>query len=420
MILRGIVLFRSQLKLQRALLAIMLLASFLGVNCAANYDLDSRLRKIAKPYTFSIVKWELNAFFDGARKTLTGLEKITGKDIQKVIQFNSNVERIRALKSEIELTRAGSRQGGLSLLEEELEDFQLQNMEFEGVVEFTLERQIREVLFQEGIFNPVDKHLKIKIGFPPINFELEMPPHLLVISPRDRIDRIRGYVLRQVMTKEEMENIEALADELNVSSLVIELGGFAGTYPSFVTNEADLRFIIDTAAEEWLHHYLAFKPLGFQYSLHLIGILPDYEIATINETVAGIVSTEIGADVYKKYYEQDEKKAKAEVAGTGFDFNREMRNIRRAVDNYLSRGEIDNAEEFMEQRRQFLADNGYYIRKLNQAYFAFHGVYADKPTSISPIGTELKALRSRSGSLKQFLKTAAAMTSRQDLIDSLK
>jgi len=73
----------------------------------------------------------------------------------------------------------------------------------------------------------------------------------------------------------------------------------------------------------------------------------------------------------------------------------------------------------MEQKRQYLASKGYYIRKLNQAYFAFYGTYADRPTSISPIGIELKELRSQSASLKDFLETVAAMTSRQELIDSL-
>lgn len=74
----------------------------------------------------------------------------------------------------------------------------------------------------------------------------------------------------------------------------------------------------------------------------------------------------------------------------------------------------------MEQKRQYLASKGYYIRKLNQAYFAFHGAYADSPTSISPIGLELKELREQSSSLKEFLDKVAVMTSRQDLIESLK
>ncbi|GAI83609.1 unnamed protein product, partial [marine sediment metagenome] len=62
---------------------------------------------------------------------------------------------------------------------------------------------------------------------------------------------------------------------------------------------------------------------------------------------------------------------------------------------------------------------GYYIRKLNQAYFAFHGAYADQPTSIDPIGVELRELRNKSASLKDFLETVSDMTSRQELSDAL-
>ena len=96
-----------------------------------------------------------------------------------------------------------------------------------------------------------------------------------------------------------------------------------------------------------------------------------------------------------------------------------MREIRRKVDEYLARGEIEQAEEFMEQKRQYLASKGYYIRKLNQAYFAFHGTYADRPASISPIGLEIKQLRDKSASLKDFLDTVAAMTNSQDLKSSV-
>ena len=89
------------------------------------------------------------------------------------------------------------------------------------------------------------------------------------------------------------------------------------------------------------------------------------------------------------------------------------------VDEYLAQGEIELAEGFMEEKRQYLASMGYHIRKLNQAYFAFHGAYADSPTSISPIGPEVKKLREQSSSIKDFLDKASLITSRQNLIESL-
>jgi hypothetical protein len=229
---------------------------------------------------------------------------------------------------------------------------------------------------------------------------------------------MRKILLQPDLSLEGIADIEASADKLDVSSLVVKLGGL-GTYPAFVTSEASLRFTIDTATEEWLHQYLVFKPLGFRYLLELTGVSRNYEIATINETLVGMVSKEIGSIVREEYYPEYGNEGNQTVESE-FDFNREMREIRKTVDKYLAQGEIEQAEEFMEQKRQYLASMGRYIRKLNQAYFAWYGTYADSPTSISPIGLELKKLRSQSSSLKDFLDKVAVITSRQELRDSIK
>lgn len=232
---------------------------------------------------------------------------------------------------------------------------------------------------------------------------------------------MRETMLVQDIHLEAIEDIETRVDALGVSALVVELGGFGATYPTFVADDASLQFTVATATEEWLHQYLAFTPLGFMYLLDLTGVSRNYDIATMNETLAGIVSEEIAEMVLEIYYPQSEtRKTGGETAEAGFDFSREMREIRIAVDEFLADGQIERAEKFMEERRQYLASKGYHIRKLNQAYFAFYGTYADEPTSVSPIGVEMRELRSQSASLREFLNAAAAMTSRQDLVDSLK
>jgi len=398
----------------------MLSLVLLGVSCAPGRDFNARLSSIVKPYNFSIAKWEFNTIFNEAKQAISGRDKKIENEVNATEYFSS-IEQIKALKSEIEAINTGSKQGDLASLEAELNRLQQQKIALADTVEKVIERQIKETLAQQGIFNPIDKYIRLKVNFPPLNFKLDKPPHLLVISPRDRIESMREIPLKQGINLEEMESIEAEADKLGVSSLVVELGGFGGTYPTFVTDEASLQFTIDTAAEEWLHQYLTFKPLGFLYLLDIIGVSRNYEIATMNETLASMVSKEIGSIVNEKYYPQPENNgSQTQETASGFDFNREMRNIRRAVDKYLAQGEIEQAEEFMEQKRQYLATKGYHIRKLNQAYFAFYGTYADRPTSISPIGPELKKLRGQSASLKDFLETVAGMTSRQNLIESLK
>jgi len=372
-----------------------------------------------KPHHFSIAKWESRAILHQVGQWIwDGSEKIDD-GVDDVIEYFSLVKRINTLESKIKAINNGSSYGDLASLELELNGLQ-QQIALAGVVERIIKNQIRDTLAEQGIFHPIDKYLRLKISFPPLTFKLEKPPYLLVVSPRDRIESMREITLQQSINMEEIVDIEAKVDELGVSSLVVEPGGIA-TYPSLVTSDASLRFTIDAATEEWLHQYLVVKPLGFLYLLDLAGVSRNYEIATMNETLASMVSKEIGSIVCERYYSGYENGAyQNQATGSEFDFHREMREIRKAVDEYLAEGEIRQAEEFMEQKRQYLVSMGYYIRKLNQAYFAFHGTYADSPTSISPIGIELKELRNQSASLKDFLDTVAAMTSREELRQSIK
>ncbi len=388
------------------LLAILLV----GGGCGAP-DFDDNLNDIVKPYRFNYVGWELGAFAHETRQWLGGEDIESPTDT--VLEYFSLVGQIRALKREI-----ADETGDTAELEAELSQLEEQRLALVGSVEEIIADQVRDVLNEQGIYNPWDEGIGLKITFPPVNFVMGRLPYLLVISPRDRIERLREIALRGDLTLEEIEVIEAEADALGVSSLVVTLGGAGALYPTLVTDEASLRSTIDTAVEEWLHQYLALKPLGFRYMLDLLGIHRDYEIATMNETLAGIVSAEIGALVRQKYYPDYE----ADIpppSEDGFDFYAEMREIRIAVDEYLAQGEIELAEAFMEEKRQYLLSMGYYIRKLNQAYFAFHGAYADEPTSVDPIGVEMKELRGQIDSIKEFLNTVADMTSRQDLEEKL-
>jgi len=395
----------------------LLLVCLISGSCAPGQDFDSRLKSIVRPYVFSIAGWEFKAIPQEISRWLSGGQEDVDDEVRVVTEYFVTIEQIKILKSEIEAINAGNGEGALASLEAELDRLEERKGASAGMVEKIIEKQIRGTLAELGIFNPFAES---EFGFPPVNFKLEKPPYLLVISPRDKIESMREITLKPSIVLEEIEYIEGKVDELGVSSLVVELGGLGATYPAFVTDKAKLRFTIETTAEEWLHQYLVFKPLGFRYLLDLAGLSRDYEIAMMNESLAGMVSKEIGSIVYEKYYpEHENSTGQSQAAESEFDFDQEMREIRKTVDVYLVQGEIKQAEEFMEEKRQYLASKGHYIRKLNQAYFAFHGTYADEPAFISPIGVELKQLRAQSGSLKDFLNTVAAMTSRQDLAGSV-
>jgi predicted nucleic acid-binding Zn-ribbon protein len=401
------------------ILTFFLLIGYLVSSFVTGPGFETRLDSIVKPYVFSLVGWELRVIPQEIRLSLFNRSGKTDDEIGLVTEYFQSIEQIKAVTTKIKAARAGQERYDLASLEAELNRLQARKSTLESTAERILERQIRGTLTEQGIFSSL---AGLKINFPPVNFKLETPPYILVVSPRNRIESIKRIMLKPDLKLEEIENIEAAVDKLDVSSLVVGIGGLGATYPTFVVNDMNLRATIDTAAEEWVHQYLAFKPLGFLYVLDLTGLRQNYEIATMNETLASMVSKEIGDLIYQKYYAQPEEGG----AGTEkpihepeFDFNREMREIRKQVDLYLAQGEIERAEKFMEEKRQYLASQGYYLRKLNQAYFAFYGTYADSPTSIDPIGQELKELRSQSASLKDFLNRAATMTNRQALQASI-
>jgi hypothetical protein len=170
-----------------------------------------------------------------------------------------------------------------------------------------------------------------------------------------------------------------------------------------------------------MHHWLSFQPLGFNY-----GASP--ELRTINETVASIVGTEVGGKVIERFYPEYVPSPPA-VSTTSlpetplleqpppFDFRAEMEETRITADRLLAEGQIEAAEFYMEARRRYFVANGYNIRKLNQAYFAFYGAYADSggATGSDPIGPTLLTLRQQSPTLLTFMQQVAPVKSLEEL-----
>ena len=100
-------------------------------------------------------------------------------------------------------------------------------------------------------------------------------------------------------------------------------------------------------------------------------------------------------------------------------FTMEMRETRRQVDALLADGQVEEAEEYMKERWWRLRLGGYRLRKLNQAYFAFRGRYAEGPASVSPIGPQVRALREAHADTASFVKTVEGVSSYQEFLDLL-
>jgi hypothetical protein len=165
------------------------------------------------------------------------------------------------------------------------------------------------------------------------------------------------------------------------------------------------------ASHEWLHSYLTFHPLGMAY-------FSGGDIRSVNETLADIFGREVGLRVYSEvtgepYVAPTRPETASKDRGENdsaledpeaFSFNRFMGEIRSRTDELLAEGQIDEAEAYMESRRVELLDHNYPIRKINQAYFAFHGTYAESPSSASSIARYMWDLREQVDSVGEMVK----------------
>ncbi len=193
-----------------------------------------------------------------------------------------------------------------------------------------------------------------------------------------------------------------------VSALVVSLGGL-GTYPAQVKPTESLHTTLNLASHEWLHHWLFFRPLGR-------GWFAGGELQSINETVANIAAEEIGDLALERLtgepFEREPwrpRERRAEPPAGVFDFNREMRVTRLRLDELLVDGRVAEAQAYLEERRLAFVANGHQLRKLNNAWFAFHGTYADSPAAVSPIEAQLRAVRAQAADLGAFLDRVSAI-----------
>lgn len=283
---------------------------------------------------------------------------------------------------------------------------------YENDVERLIERRIHEVVVETGLQQSLPLFSSVRLVWPPVNLELTEPPRLLVRSPRTEIRRAGDTLLKPDLTLRDIERIEAETDDEDTVSIVISIGGIAA-YPAIVRDDRAYTSILETAAHEWVHHYLAFFPLGQQW-----GKGGDAE--TLNETTANIAGREIAALVHQRYPVElppdADGRGPSSPAPT-VDFNTEMRKLRLEVDALLAEGKVEEAERLMEERRQYLADNGITIRKINQAYFAFYGTYADTPASSDPIGPKVERVWDLTRDVGVFLTLMRDVRNTADLDD---
>ncbi|MFA5629241.1 MAG: hypothetical protein WC958_03165 [Dehalococcoidales bacterium] len=402
------------MKAKLYVISFLLVLSVLFSSCQQKSDFDRALGDVIDPYRFSLVSWEIKTLTSEIEDALIGDKNIDINNTDFVINFFDVVKEISSLEFQLSFYKNEFTPEEYDYFQNKLIRFQkerdLQKREAEKIIGL----QIRETLKDLDLYFYNDI-IGFNIPFPPINFSIETPPHLLIVSPRDNISRMRESILLQDLTADEIEYIEKEVDALGYSSIVLRVGGMA-TFPAFVSNTSGLKYTLSTVVEEWFHQYFFFKTTGFLYASYLLGLYEDSDISTINETIAGIVSDEIADIVYQKYYARYFQESPQTYASADtFDYYAEMRNIRLTVDDYLANGEVEKAEAYMEERRLYILENGYYIRRLNQAYFAFYGTYAGGSGSVNPIGDMLWDLRNNCDSVTDFIKLTSSIKTLDDL-----
>jgi hypothetical protein len=283
----------------------------------------------------------------------------------------------------------------------------------QSLVEAVLQSQVTAELTAQGF----------SIGgevLPPVLFRYSQIPMGLVISPRNAIRQDANIQLIPGLTLEQQIELESeIEQRLGVSALVVPLGGL-GTFPTMIMESSWINWVVEAVSHEWTHIYLFFTPLGQQYEI-------SGEMRTINETAATLVGKAIGALVIEHNYPElvpppPQPAAPADSSQPAsqppaFNYSHEMYVTRVEADRLLAEGKIDEAEKYMEARRVFImdhvAEHGNFIRRLNQAFFAFYGTYADRPgeRGEDPVGPAVVALFNQCPTAGAFLRVISKVTS---------
>lgn len=428
--------FLIRLTFALLLLALALLLEGDGMPPGA---METRLYRLVADIRFNFWTWEMEALWDKFTFWLLQPQRyMTEADRSAFVRdFVRRVQEVQQLEQKISETYSDPsvQDPGAATRKMRIgrDRMRRQIAARQPIAEAIMEEQVGAVLAREasGLLGQ---------PFPQVGIHISPLPQVLIISPRQRITALHQEELEPGLTTDRITALEERVDRtFNVSSLVTSIGGMS-LWPAMLLEFPSLEWWLEVTAHEWTHHYLYFFPLGWEYDRN-------WEARVINETVASIVGREVGRRTLKRYYpdlappeeepEEEEPLPEEEPAEEesppeetteppAFDFGAEMHQTRVRVDWLLLHGRIEEAEAYMERRRRVFWQEGYHIRKLNQAYFAFYGSYADEPgaAGADPVGPAVRDLWERSeeespylgfSDLRLFLQKVRTVTSLEEL-----
>jgi hypothetical protein len=380
---------------------------------------SDRVRQFTRAIEFDFAGWTARAAWAKlAASNLALTDYLTEADRSRLVrEYAGKIDRASRLETDLAVRLAESQPAAdpqTQALESELEQLRQEMAVLQPYTESIVQEQVAVVLAELGL------DAGGLVG-PPVAFRFTELPLALIVSPRNVIRQDANIQIDAGLDIPDQIALEQRVEQhLNASALVVPVGGI-GTYPTMVMETGAISWLVDVVAHEWAHNYLTLRPLGLNYDT-------TPETRTMNETAASLWGGLVGAKVLQRYYldlapppAQAETSSSEEAAPAPppvFDFRAAMRDTRLTVDRLLEQGQIEQAEAYMEERRQDFNRQGYNLRRLNQAYFAFHGAYADEPGGAAgedPVGAAVRELWARSPSPAAFLRAMAWMNSYEDL-----
>lgn len=362
------------------------------------------------PTRFNIVVWIGSQL---PRQWLNGPARLLGGGFEpatdaQMVAFFGETSALAAAETRLAYDQATGQPDAAALTE--VNERQSKLVELRPPVEARLSSELTVVLHEERLDTPVPLLRSERLVWPPVNLAFDQTPYVLILSRRDRIDLVETTLLRGDLSDTQIQKIEQGAERRGYSALVDRLGGIA-TYPSLVEDDDNYVDTLNLTSHEWTHQYLFFHPLGFRY-------FASPALTTINETVANLSGAELGVAIRRRFplpAAPSASRADVPPADPSIDFDRTLHQLRVDVDSLLAQGRVSEAEQQMNQTQAFLAQHGYYIRTINQAYFAFYGTYANTSASTNPLGPQLVSLRRRYSTLGEFIHAVQNVESVADL-----
>jgi hypothetical protein len=403
------------------LVVFFIFAAILGYSNPSLTDDIEKVRTYTRDIEFNYISWTADALVVKLKAASIDGAHILDRETQKQV-----VSEYLRITQDI-LTKENALQKIYA--DPDVADKEDASMELRALLQEQYKRQTEIAPFAEAILQQQVSAVLKDIGLttlgqpvPSLMYHSTPLPFALIVSPRDHIEQIANVSLDTRLTVDQQAALETTIDQgLNTSSLVVPIGG-VGVYPTMVMRTTNLSWLLNTISHEWVHNFLTLRPLGFLYTA-------DPMLRTMNETTASIAGDEIGALVLQRFYPElasDSRSIPGLISAPfdhpepgdflrpPFDFRAEMFITRTEADTLLADGRIEEAEAYMESRREIFLQNGYVIRKINQAYFAFYGAYADSPGGAAgedPVGPAVRTLREQSPSLADFVNTISWMSS---------